>query len=254
MKRPTPRLLTVIRSQKLTPHMQRIVLGGPGLEDFPLDRESANFKLILPRSGQEEVNLDGSGEKPLVRTYTIRSFDPVKQEISVDFMLHEDPGPASSWAIQAQPGDRVGFAGPGPAKFVDFEADWFFFVGDMSALPAIAANIERLPENARGYAVLEILDEADKQDLPFPEAVEVHWVINPHPTRANRLLLDAAMDKAWLEGSPSVWIAGEGNMVKPLRRYMKQERQVDPDRLYASPYWQQGLTEDAHQAQKRKAG
>jgi len=256
MPRPTSRILEVLRSENLTPNMKRIVLGGGDLSDFPENHESANFKLLIPRQGQQEIPLPPFGDgvdKPIVRTYTLRHYDKARGEIHVDFMLHADhPGPACQWAAQARPGDRIGFAGPGAPKFVDFDADWFFFAGDMSALPAIAANIERLPAHARGYAVLDILSHEDKQELPFPEGMVVLWRINPYPEQPAIGLVDTVMAQPWLPGSPAVWVAGESGAVRAIRRYMVQERQVERGRLYASGYWQIGMTEDVHQVEKRR--
>ena len=49
----------------------------------------------------------------------------------------------------------------------------------MTALPAISVNLAQPPNNAVGYAVIEVLSEADIQPLVHPENVELHWVINP---------------------------------------------------------------------------
>ena len=187
MPRPAPRILEVLRTENPTPNMKRVVLGGADdLSDFPDDHESANFKLLIPKPGQTDIALPPFNDtpeehKPFVRTYTLRHFDRARGEVVVDFMMHADHGPASGWAAGARPGDRIGFAGPGKPKFVDFDADWFLFAGDMSALPAIGANIERLPAHARGYAVLDILDPADQQPLPFPDGIQVTWRVNPYP-------------------------------------------------------------------------
>ncbi|MEH6517127.1 MAG: siderophore-interacting protein [Halioglobus sp.] len=242
MKKPTPRQLQVVRKETLTPNMLRITLGGEDMAGFPEGRESANFKLLIP---------DGS-EKPLVRTYTVRNYDPAAGEVDVDFVLHTDHGPASHWAEHAQPGDPIGFAGPGSPKLVDFTADWFLIVGDMSALPAIGANIEQLPEDARGYAVLEITDTEDQQQLPFPKGIEVQWVVSPDPSSCSTALQDAVISLPWLEGRAAVWAAGESGAVKALRRYFKFERDVAKADLYTSGYWQIGLTEDRHQVVKRQ--
>ncbi|MHB0775629.1 siderophore-interacting protein [Halomonas sp. WWR20] len=257
MPKPAPRILEVLRTENLTPNMKRVVLGGGDLSDFPEHHESANFKLLIPRPGQTSIPLPPHGdrpmdERPIVRTYTLRHFDKQRGEVVVDFMMHADHGPASTWAAEATPGDRIGFAGPGTPKFVDFDADWFLFAGDMSALPAIGANIERLPADARGYAVLDVLDEADQQALPFPKNMTVTWRVNPAPERANIGWVDAVMAQPWLAGSPAVWVAGETGAVKAVRRYLIEERSVERHRLYASGYWQIGLTEDRHQIEKRK--
>ena len=62
MNKPAPRELEVIRSTYITPYMLRITLGGAGLAGFPVDQESAYIKLLFPQAG----------ERPLMRTYTIR--------------------------------------------------------------------------------------------------------------------------------------------------------------------------------------
>ncbi|MCU5784502.1 siderophore-interacting protein [Alcanivorax balearicus MACL04] len=257
MPRPAPRILEVLRTENLTPNMKRVVLGGGDLSDFPENHESANFKLLIPREGQTDIALPPYGDtppehRPVVRTYTLRHFDKIRGEIFVDFMMHTDHGPASHWAAHARSGDRIGFAGPGAPKFVDYDADWFLFAGDMSALPAISANIERLPAGAQGYAVLDILSPADQQPLPFPSGLEVHWRVNPYPEQPALGLVDKVMSLPWLTGSPAVWVAGESGAVRAIRRYLVQERRVERHHLYASGYWQIGLTEDAHQVAKRR--
>lgn len=256
MARPSPRLLRVVRAHLVTPHMRRIVLTGDDLGGFPEGHESGNFKLLLPPADGSPLNFEsirgGQGPRPIVRTYTLRHYDAVNQEVTVDFMMHRNHGPASGWAAQASVGDEVGFAGPGQPKFVDFSADWFFFAGDMSALPAISANIERLPSDAKGHAVLEVLSDEDCQSLAFPKGLTVTWVINPTPERVSDQLLDAVKRQPWLQGQPSVWVAGESTATRALRRYFKHDREVDKHNMYASGYWQVGMTEDVHQVEKRK--
>lgn len=222
--------------------MRRVTLGGAEMAGFPSERESANFKLAIP----------GDEEKPIVRTYTVRNFNEARQEVDVDFFIHLDPGPASQWAIEATPGDSVGFMGPGSAKLADLSRDWLLFAGDMSALPAIGANIERLPADARGYALIEIVDREDKQDLPFPPGLSVEWIVNPHPEQPNSCLYDAVRAIEWLAGDPAVWVAGETSAVREIRRYLRDEHNVGREGRYCSGYWQIGLTEDRHQQIKRQ--
>jgi len=253
-----PRLLTVVNNIQLSPNMRRITLGGDNMAGFPVGRESANFKLLLPREGQLVPNLStdknktSDEEKAIVRTYTVRKYYPEKEQVDVDFFIHRDPGPASRWALHALPGDQVGFAGPGPDKLVDHKKDWFLFAGDMSALPAIGANIERLPADARGYAILEIVDPLDAQDLPFPGGMEVHWILNPHPEKKNTCLLDAVRSIKWLDGTPGVWMAGESYTIRALKKYIREDHALKSDSIYCSGYWQTGLTEDRHQIVKKQ--
>ena len=257
-KKRKARVLELISTRRLTPNMQRITLGGLDMADFPQGHESANFKLLLPRPGQDAPRIepeDGNlpdDEKPIVRTYTLRKFDPSSMELTVDFAIHENPGPATRWALSAQPGDKVGFRGPGAPKLLNPDADWVLLAGDMSALPAIGALLEGLPADTRGHVVVEILSEEDRQQLQCPTGIEQHWLINPAPNLANEVLSSAVKKLPWSEGKPGVWIAGESASARELRQYCKQERTVDRDFLYASGYWQIGLNEDRHQQVKRQ--
>ncbi|GAA0800703.1 siderophore-interacting protein [Psychrobacter piscatorii] len=240
MAKPTPRLLDVIGSKYLTPNMCRVTLGGAGLNDFPIDQESAYIKLMFPQ---------GEDARPLVRTYTVSV--QRDDEIDVDFALHEAEGPASMWARNAQVGDQVLVGGPGPKKLINNDADWFLLVGDMTALPAITVNLAQLPADARGHAVLEVTTEADQQSLKKPDNVEIHWVVNNHPNADNSPLLDCVKSLTWLEGQPAVWTACEFHSMRVLRQYFKVERDVPKTHLYVSSYWKVDSTEDQHKVVKR---
>lgn len=233
---------TVLKKRQVTPHMLRVSVGGEGLQEFPEDQPGAYFKLVFP--GQE-------GEKDRLRTYTVRQqFD---DSFDIDFMVHEaDGGLAISWAMAAQPGDTIQIRGPGPNKTVDPEADWFLFAGDMTALPAISANIQRLPADAKGYAVLEVVDEADRQQLNAPAGIEIKWIVNDQPGVNSDCLVEAVKDLPWAEGRPGVWCACEFSSMRKLRDYFRNERGVDKSDLYISSYWKLGREEEAHKKLKRE--
>ncbi len=235
-----PRELTVSDLQVLTPNMLRISLTGADLQDFPEGQESGYVKLMLEENG--EIAL---------RTYTIREFDFDAKVLHLDFMLHADGGPASAWAMDAEVGSKVSVVGPGAKKLVDFGADWFLIAGDMTALPAVSVNIEQLPENARGYVAIEVISEEDIQELPVPEGVEIHWVVNPHSERKRFPLLEKVKEFDFLEGKPSMWIAAEFHTSRAIRRYLKLEKGVQRDEIYASSYWHLGLSDDQHKVAKQ---
>lgn len=244
-KRPPPRSLEVLRKKSVTPHMLRVTLGGPGLEGFPADSDGGYIKLRLAEPDSE----DG---KPLVRTYTVRHYDAKAQEMDVDFVVHDSDGPAVSWAQNCKPGDEIKVGGPGPKKSLDPSADWFLVVGDMSALPAISANIERMQPDAKGYALLEIISEDDVQDLNFPRHLQVEWIINSEPEQENTALFDRVEALEWLPGDPYVWVAGEFSQSLAIRKLMKTAHKIKRDQMYVSSYWQIGQTEDGHKVSKRE--
>ena len=238
------RELHVKKKTQLSPNMIRLELAGDDLHDFPEEQESAYVKLVFAANK--------GATKPTTRSYTIRAFDKEALILTLDFVVHGDNGPASAWALGVNPGDCITIDGPGPTKRVDISADWFFLAGDMTALPAISVNLEKLPQDAKGQVVLEVLSHADKQVLTVPENINVHWVINPSPDQPNTLLLDAVKSLPWLEGEPSVWVASEFDAIRQLRSYFKKERNVQRSQLYASSYWKMGETDEGNKAAKKR--
>ena len=243
-KRTPPRTLEVQRKKLITPHMLRVTLGGPGLDGFPTDSDGGYIKLRLAEP-------DGEAGKPLIRTYTVRHYDAEARELDVDFVIHDSDGPAANWATACEPGDKIKVGGPGPKKLLDFNADWFLLAGDMSALPAISANIERMGPDAKGYALLEIIDVADQQPLETPPDLKVEWIVNSDPEVENSVLFDRVKALEWLPGRPYVWVAGEFSQSLSIRALMKSERNVTREQMYVSSYWQIGKNEDGHRISKQ---
>ena len=186
----------------------------------------------------------------MLRTYTIRQ--QRHAEIDVDFVVHDQTGPASAWAISAKAGDRILVGGPGPKKIINHQADWYFLVGDMTALPAIAVNLEQLPSNARGYALIEVISEADIQSLNHPENMELHWLINPQPDPEGDSLLSELKTLHWLPGQAAVWAATEFSSMRKLRAFFKHHCGIPRTHLYVSSYWKIGYSEDQHKVAKKQ--
>jgi len=144
-------------------------------------------------------------------------------EIDVDFMLHTGTdgashGIAAPWSLSTQADDEISLFGPGPAKFINTDAECFLLAGDMTALPALTANLKLLPANARGKAFIEILSDADKQDLKAPDNVEIIWVINDAPGSDESPLFHTIEQADWQEGKLSVWVACEFKTMKKIRQ------------------------------------
>lgn len=251
MARTAPRMLSVVQTQQLTPNMIRVTFGGEALQDFPPGRESGYIKLHFPPEKRRILPLPGRS-KPRLRTYTIRAFDPESRQMTIDFVAHGDNGPASAWAQRARVGNTIATTGMGAKKLVDMDADWFFITGDMTALPAISVNLEQMPRDARGYAVIEIMHADDEQALDAPAGVELHWVVNPNPDQPNSLLADTVMALPWQQGNVNVWVATEFSTMRRLRRYFKQQRGVERGDIYASSYWKMGDTDEGNKRARQQ--
>lgn len=241
MARPEPRLFTVLRKEYITPNMLRVTLGGDAMNDFPKDQESGYVKLIFPSE---------SGR--LMRTYTIRK--QRENELDIDFAIHgetDSQGIACKWAVDTQAGDTITVGGPGPKKLASENTDWMLFVGDMTSLPAISVNLEQLPADAKGYALLEVQTEADIQALKKPDGIELKWLINPHPGQDSNALLEHIKALDWLDGSLSLWAACEFSSMRNIRAFFKARDDVSKADFYVSSYWKMGLNEDQHKVEKR---
>jgi NADPH-dependent ferric siderophore reductase len=253
-KKRVTRVGTVVRAERLTPHLVRVVLGGEGLAGFGAGEFTDHYvKLQLPPAGApygapfdvEAVQAEQPQEWwPVTRTYTVRAWDADAGELTVDFVVHGDEGVAGPWAAAARPGDRIQLAGPGGAYAPSAHADWHLLAGDDSALPAIAAALPRLPEGAPAHVFVEVEGPADEQDLPG-----VTWVHRgEHPVGS---ALTAAVLAAELPGGvPHVFVHGEAGFVRELRRAVRARWEVPRELLSVSGYWRSGRTEEGWRADK----
>ncbi|MEU8125086.1 siderophore-interacting protein [Spirillospora sp. NPDC049024] len=251
---------TVLRTERLTPHMIRVVLGGDGLSEFGAGEFTDHYvKLLFPRPGvaypepfdMERVRAEMPREQwPSTRTYTVRAWDAGARELTIDFVHHGDKGLAGPWAASARPGEEICFTGPGGAYAPRADAGWHLLAGDESALPAIAASLERVPEGAPVRAFVEVAGPEEEQDLRTPGDAEVVW-LHRGGGRVGDLLVEAVQKLDFPDGEVHAFVHGEANLVKALRRHLRVERGIPLDRLSISGYWRRGRDEDGWQSGKR---
>ncbi|TFV66963.1 UNVERIFIED_ORG: siderophore-interacting protein [Bacillus sp. AZ43] len=255
-----PRVAEVVRTSQLSPHMVRVVLGGDGLAGFPAGEFTDHYVKLqfVPAGAPYGVPFDGDEVRaeqprelwPVTRTYTVRRWDADAGELTIDFVHHGDEGVAGPWAASARPGDRIQLMGPGGAYAPSPAADWHLLAGDESALPAIAATLERLPAGAPARVVVEVADAAEEQaDLVVGDGVDLVWVHRGHAAPGEQLV-EAVRSVPLPAGTGHVFVHGEAGAVRELRRYLKAERGLAPEFTSISGYWRRGDTEDGWQAAK----
>lgn len=251
----------VLRTERITPHMVRVTVGGEGLSGFGMGEFTDHYvKLLFPAEGvtyPEPWDMDRIREEfpreqwPANRTYTIRSWDPETREAAIDFVVHGDEGLAGPWAARVEPGADVRLLGPGGGYAPDAAADWHLLIGDESALPAIAASLEALPDGARAHAFLEIADAAEEQKIDAPGGVELTW-LHRGDRPVGEALVAAVTSLTFPEGAVHAFVHGEAGWVKELRRHLRVEREIPRERLSISGYWRLGQADEAWRAVKRE--
>lgn len=250
-------ILEVLRTERLSPGMVRVIAGGNGFAAFHSNGHTDQYVKIFfakPELGLvPPYNLDELREQlapedlPTTRTYTVRWVDEEAQELALDFVVHGDEGLAGPWAVGAQPGDPLVFRGPGGKYSPNPDADWYLFAGDAAALPAIAAAIEQLPATAVGHAIFEVHTPQDRLEVNAPDGVLVTWLDETDDGG----LATAVQSLHWMGGPVDVFAHGERESMKDLRRVFK-DKGVDRSQLSLSGYWARGRAEDRFQAEKRE--
>ncbi|MGI5400127.1 siderophore-interacting protein [Streptomyces sp. CA-135486] len=260
-KAPKPYETQVVRTEQLTPHMVRVVLGGEGLAGFAMDAFTDHYvKLLFAPEGvsyPEPFDMDRIREEfpreqwPANRTYTVRSWEPAHRELTVDFVVHGDEGLAGPWAARAQVGDTMRILGPGGGYAPDPAADWHLLVGDESALPAIAASLEQMPAGAVVHTFVEVEGPDDEQKVVTPDGIEITW-LHRGEGPVGEALVAAVRALDFPEGSVCAFVHGEAAFVKELRSHLRLDRQIPREQLSISGYWRLGKTDEAWRAVKRE--
>ncbi|MCW2526122.1 MAG: siderophore-interacting protein [Pseudonocardiales bacterium] len=250
-------MVEVRASRRISPQMVRITLTGPTLVDFVNDGPDQRCKLFLPRAGQRSPAQLAAADwyqawrelpddvRPVLRTYIIRHSRPDLAEVDIDFVLHDNYGPAASWAARARVGDQVTLYGPRAEYAPAPGSDWRLIIGDSSALPAIAAIVESLPVTARATVMIEVDTPAEEITMASCADVSVNWVhLNGLAPGRTSLLMDGLRSSALPTGRPAVWIAGEAAMVRSIRRHLVCERGIPAGDVQFMGYWRLGASID----------
>ncbi|MFC7528633.1 siderophore-interacting protein [Actinoplanes sp. GCM10030250] len=252
-------LLEVVGSERISPNVVRVTLGGEGLDRFTATGFDQWFRLFLPRPGQDSLKLPtrASGlwyaqylatakqKRPYVRNYTVRAHRPEQRELDVDFVVHLEPdgscGPAASFALNAKPGDQAGLLDQGVGYNPRHEHDWTLLVADETGLPAVAGICESLPEDARGVAIVEIPSAEDRQEFRVPSGVRIDWVArNGAGGVPGELALTRLREAELPTGDVYAYLVGESALVTGGRRHLVEQQQVPKQNVDFIGYWRHG--------------
>lgn len=242
------REMTVVRSEPVSPRMQRVILTGDAAY---YDADNFHIRVLVPPKGRPPVwptaAIDGrtiwpKGEDELLaRVYTIRRVDLARREVAIDVVVHEG-APGSDWAMTAEPGSIVGILGPGGGGLPS-AADLNILAGDETALPAIARMLEGLPATARAIVRIEIADMEEVQQLTSPAELDIAWLPrNGAPAGTTDLLETAIREIDWASAPARthVWCACEQTAARKVRRFLDKECGFAKTDRTAVAYWRLG--------------
>lgn len=278
------------RKSALSPSLIKLVFSGPDISHMKCDAPDQRIKLLLPGPDGTVPALPNEGDwytrlqaidkasRPLLRTYTLRHLDPARQELTVEFVRHGTDGPASAFAIAAEPGAGLQIVAPNGDCLQDSGGyEWMppaglqqgLIIADETALPAARGILESLARHAtppRIQAFLEVPEEGDCVDLSAFSFASVYWLPRSltgdsygeallravkahvrlpasagHGGRSAEVTDELLWEKATSDSQAFYgWVAAESTAVKLLRRYLTGERGVDPHCINFMAYWARG--------------
>ena len=190
------------RTTRLSPHLMRITFAGPEIANMATWAPDQRVKLFFPAADGSPANLaqeEGwyarfrsmlASRRPAMRTYTIRHLRTEQGEVDIDFVLHGETGPASRWALRAQPGESMQILAP-DNRFSAKEAGGFewrppqalkqvLLVADSTALPAamgILDELAALADPPQTQAFFEVDSAHDMLSVPDWPGLTVQWLI-----------------------------------------------------------------------------
>ncbi|MGQ4879345.1 siderophore-interacting protein [Billgrantia sp. LNSP4103-1] len=270
--------ITLSRRTRVSPSLARFTFTGPDVARMTTYAPDQRIKLFFPTApGSLDALFDCASrtpddwyaayrglpdhQRPPMRTYTIRALRAEQGEVDVEFVLHGDEGPASRWAMRAQPGDRLAMTAPSrdvPNAGVGYE--WkpprgvkrILVIADETALPAAAGILEELAARAdrpQVDALIEVPRGDDAQALPAQ--ARVSWLprdATPGCGHGERLLrairdVDLRSEVEHLGGRPGgdeagacaqdepgddqlLWEAAEANDGAPFYAWIAAESKV----------------------------
>jgi NADPH-dependent ferric siderophore reductase len=242
----------VVSVSRIAPRLVSVLVNGGDLSRFADAPPTSHIKVFLPAVGQDAPTMPSVGPdgarvwpqdqpRPVVRTYTPRSFDPEIGTLEVQFLLH-GAGPASEWAETARPGSKAAIGGPGGRFSLDLEASHWFIAGDESALPAVGTLLDTLPASTTAEVHLEVTGPEDEIPFASPADATITW----HHRRAadawGTELYEATAGASIPDGA-QVWVACEASAVRTIRRHLLVERQVSTATTVTRGYWRVGAAD-----------
>lgn len=220
--------LTVVAVSEATERTRRIRFYTPNLFDDYEPKPTGWLRFWFP-------DLENP-EKRHQRAYTIIEADVERGEFSVDFLLHQPSGPASTWATRAEVGQQLMATLYGASDFTaKDEATGYLVIGDGASLPSINSLIPVIPAHVPVELYFAVYHPEDRT-MPISEhpALHVTYVdvtIHTEPTA----LAEAIEARDWSDWL--AWVSGEIKAVRGIKQVLKDIHGFPASEIKAQPYW-----------------
>lgn len=161
------------------------------------------------------------GARQFQRGYTFTDADPRAGTVSVDFVIHHPPGPASWWARNCEVGDTIEATRYGESDFelLDPAPTGYLFLGDLASHPAIMQLTAAVPQDVPVVVYLERHCDADEESpLPAGPNITAAWV---EPQSDGQGLAQAVAGGDW-EGWYA-WVTAEATATRHAKTILQRE-------------------------------
>ncbi|NIH54940.1 NADPH-dependent ferric siderophore reductase [Lysinibacter cavernae] len=217
----------------MTDTILSVTLTGEDLDGFVSAGPTDHIKLFLPDPATGILNApwlteDGAIQRPDTGVSISRDYTPLRfvaatadslATLDIEFVLHENPGPATVWAQGAAVDDEVVVAGPRGSVCAPSDAARAILIADESALPAATRWLELLPASTRVTIIAQ--GEDDSIDAYFSAdqraRASIEWLYREDGPGQ---LLEAVRSLDF-DADTFVWAAGEASELIPVRRYLR---------------------------------
>lgn len=255
----TARRATVLRVQRVAPPIVRVTVSGPEFGDFTSAGPADHVRVFFPDAATGELVAPTpapAGEDGIVRPdrATIsRDFTPLPRavgariELDLDFFVHPDPGPASSWAESARPGDELVVVGPRGSRRAPQNIDALLLICDETSLPSVTRWVRDVPFGTRIDVIAAVHGAGEWVAEYIGAAPGVHVEVVAADSSGGTVL--AALERRGEIGAGTyVWAAGEASALVPVRRHLRRGLALPAAQAQVSGYWRRGVVAFDHHA------
>ncbi|SOC87819.1 NADPH-dependent ferric siderophore reductase, contains FAD-binding and SIP domains [Curtobacterium sp. 314Chir4.1] len=262
----TPRLLPenprlfrarVLRSERLTPSMQRVTVTGDDLAEFGYLGFDHWFRLFVQRPDQDAFRMpDLDGKKwwptflaipedvrPHCANYTVAEFRAESREMDIDFVVHtgadgEPEGRAAIWACAARPGDELAMLDQGCIFDVPEGTSEIVIAAEETGLPGVVGIAAALPRDAVGRIIQEVPTAGDVRELDAPAGVTVTWIVRAETQHSvpGRAALAELQRYVPADDRGYAFVVGESTLATEGRRHLHRAG-LPKSRITFSGFW-----------------